>query len=87
MTCPYCDKRNAFMAKLGRCQRCMKQLAVLAVMSWGIWGIFFIDTPKNVNAIALLMAAIGFSGLLILHLIVKLFIQLNASNKKKPNSR
>ncbi|MFA0301512.1 DUF3624 family protein [Vibrio sp. 10N.222.46.B3] len=47
---------------------------VLSILSWGAWWLFFKEDPKTINAIALMMAAFTFSGLLWLHWIMKFFV-------------
>jgi len=82
MTCINCNKSEKIRNKLGRCQRCMNQLMVLSILSWGAWWLFFKEDPKTINAIALMMAAFAFSGLLSLHGIMK-FVVLPLRNKKR----
>ncbi|MFA0154879.1 MULTISPECIES: DUF3624 domain-containing protein [Vibrio] len=82
MTCIHCNKSEKIRNKLGRCQRCMNQLMVLSILSWGVWWLFFREAPKTINAIALMMAAFAFSGLLSLHWIMK-FVVLPLRNKKR----
>ncbi|WP_065679732.1 DUF3624 domain-containing protein [Vibrio atlanticus] len=82
MTCIHCNKSEKIRNKLGRCQRCMNQLMVLSILSWGAWWFFFKEDPKTINAIALMMAAFAFSGLLWLHWIMKFFV-LPLRNKKR----
>ncbi|EAP93509.1 hypothetical protein V12B01_00245 [Vibrio splendidus 12B01] len=60
----------------------MNQLMVLSILSWGAWWLFFKEDPKTINAIALMMAAFAFSGLLSLHGIMK-FVVLPLRNKKR----
>ncbi|MFA0070682.1 DUF3624 family protein [Vibrio breoganii] len=55
---------------------------VLSILSWGVWWLFFKEAPKTINAIALMMAAFAFSGLLSLHWIMK-FVVLPLRNKKR----
>ncbi|MFA0567119.1 DUF3624 domain-containing protein [Vibrio gallaecicus] len=76
MTCVRCNKTEKITQKLGRCQRCMNQLTVLSILSWGIWWLFFKEDPRTINAIALMMAACAFSGLLSIHLVMKFVILL-----------
>ena len=52
----------------------MNQLMVLSILSWGTWWLFFREDPKTINAIALMMAAFAFSGLLSLHWIMKFVV-------------
>ncbi|MFA0143433.1 DUF3624 domain-containing protein [Vibrio kanaloae] len=82
MTCVHCNKNEKIFNKLGRCQRCMNQLMVLSIISWGTWWLFFREDPKTINAIALMMAACVFSGLLSLHWFMK-FVVLPLRNKKR----
>ncbi|CDT17850.1 conserved hypothetical protein [Vibrio coralliirubri] len=60
----------------------MNQLLVLSILSWGSWWLFFKEDPKTINAIALMMAAFAFSGLLSLHWIMK-FMVLPLKGKKR----
>ncbi|MGO2160564.1 MAG: DUF3624 domain-containing protein [Vibrio toranzoniae] len=82
MTCVHCNKNEKTFNKLGRCQRCMNQLMMLSIISWGAWWLFFREDPKTINAIALMMAACAFSGLLSLHWFMK-FVVLPSRNKKR----
>ncbi|UTT83701.1 DUF3624 domain-containing protein [Vibrio pelagius] len=87
MTCKHCNKSEKIRDKLGRCQRCMNQLMVLSLLSWGAWWLFFSDQPKSINAIALLMAASAFSGLLMIHWIMKWLILPRRSKRKRSSTR
>lgn len=69
MACQKCSD-SVFKQKIGRCKRCMVQLTVLSLLAWPIWWHCFADQPKTVESIALLFFAIGFTGLLCLHLLV-----------------
>ncbi|MCK8087671.1 DUF3624 domain-containing protein [Vibrio sp. 1CM8B] len=82
MTCIHCNKSEKIRNKLGRCQRCMNKLMVLSILSWGVWWLFFREDPKTINAIALMMAAFAFTGLLSLHWVMK-FVVLPLKGKKR----
>ncbi|WP_415719955.1 DUF3624 domain-containing protein [Photobacterium ganghwense] len=66
MACQPC-RSSVFFQKLGRCRRCMVQLSVLAPLSWLAWWLLYRETPHTLNAITLLVAASGFSLLLLAH--------------------
>ena len=69
MTCNQCTE-SVFKQKLGRCKQCMLQLTLLSCIAWPVWYWCYFDDPKSVESIALLFFAIGFIGLLLLHLLV-----------------
>ncbi|MGI2260565.1 DUF3624 domain-containing protein [Shewanella sp. GXUN23E] len=70
MTCQRCSD-NIFKRKLGRCTSCMRQLTLLSVLGWPIWLLLYRDHPTQVNAIALGLFCCAFTGLLMLHWIIR----------------
>lgn len=84
MICKGCDS-SIFRQKIGRCKACMWQLTVLSLIGWPLWWLLYGDSPKQINAIALLFFCTAFTGLLALHLTVlgyrTLIERLNKQNK------
>ncbi|MCL1038555.1 DUF3624 domain-containing protein [Shewanella submarina] len=70
MPCNSCND-NIFKRKLGRCRACMLQLTLLSIIGWPLWLYLYADSPTQVNAIALGLFCCAFSGLLMVHLMVK----------------
>ncbi|USD66606.1 DUF3624 domain-containing protein [Vibrio sp. SCSIO 43136] len=73
MSCQNCQS-NWFWKKIGRCHRCMVQLAVLSLICWPTWWWLYRETPTSVESIGLFMTACAFSGLLLLHLVMKFLV-------------
>lgn len=72
MACQFCQG-PLFKDKLGRCKTCMLLNFILLLASAIGWFGFYQESPKQVDAIALLLAFIASALLMVLHISAYLY--------------
>lgn len=72
MACQFCQGQ-LFKDKLGRCKTCMLLNFVLLLASALGWFCFYQETPKQVDAIALLLTFMASALLMVLHISAYLY--------------